>query len=304
MTKLRLSLITLLAAATLAACSSKPSAPGTPAAKPPSMVSPNAGRYRDETDSKPPRLPTLLEMTDPIPKAEPLSRGGNNPYNIFGQDYLPLQQLTEHTEVGIASWYGNKFHGYHTSNGEIYNMFAMTAAHKTLPLPSYVRVTNLDNNQSAIVRVNDRGPFHQDRIIDLSYSAAHKIGMLQRGTARVKVELLKSPAMLAQQQGQQGIPMQRAAPPSAGETRIRSAELPNRQCYIQLFAISDNNRARQLQQQIASQWSVPTEIRSGNGLHRLLIGPTSDSQLAQQWLNQFRTGSYPQAFFVDGGQCG
>ena len=295
MTKLRLSLITLLAAATLAACSSKPSAPGTPAAKPPSMVSPNAGRYRDETDSKPTRLPTLLEMTDPVPKAEPLSRGGNNPYNIFGQDYLPLQQLTEHTEVGIASWYGNKFHGYHTSNGEVYNMFAMTAAHKTLPLPSYVRVTNLDNNQSAIVRVNDRGPFHQDRIIDLSYSAAHKIGMLQRGTARVKVELLKSPAMLAQQQ--QVIPMQRA-PELSTSSRLA------RQCYIQLFAISDNNRARQLQQQIASQWSVPTEIRSGNGLHRLLIGPTADTQLAQQWLNQFRTGSYPQAFFVDGNQCG
>lgn len=286
------------------ACSSKPTsdAPGT--AEPARRVSPNDGRYQQEHDSKPSRLPTLLEMTDPTPKAEALSRGGNNPYNIFGQDYLPLSHLTEHEEIGIASWYGNKFHGHLTSNGETYNMFGMTAAHKTLPLPSYVRVTNLDTNQSAIVRVNDRGPFHQDRVIDLSYSAAYKIGMLQRGTARVKVELLKSPAMLAQQQGQQGIPMQRAAPPSAGETRIRSAELPNRQCYIQLFAISDNNRARQLQQQIASQWSVPTEIRSGNGLHRLLIGPTADTQLAQQWLNQFRTGSYPQAFFVDGNQCG
>lgn len=278
---------------TLLACSSKDHTPQKSAKAQHQMVSPNAGRYQQEHDSIPDRLPTLMEMVDPSPKAEPLSRGGNNPYNLFGIDYAPQTQLTEFTEVGIASWYGNKFHGHLTSNGEKYNMFSMTAAHKTLPLPSYVRVTNLENNQSAIVRVNDRGPFHQDRIIDLSYSAAYKIGMLQRGTARVKVELLKSPAMLAQQQ--QVIPLQRNPAPNAGPVQ--------RRCYIQLFAISDNNRARQLQQQITQQWSVPTEIRSGNGLHRLLVGPTSDLQMAQRWLNQFRTGSYPQAFFVDGGHC-
>ncbi len=267
----------------LAACSSKP--PQNSASTASGMVSPNAGRYQQEQDSKPNRLPTILEMTDPNPKAEPLSRGGNNPYNIFGQDYLPLANLTEHEEIGIASWYGSKFHGHLTSNGETYNMFAMTAAHKTLPLPSYVRVTNLDTQQSAIVRVNDRGPFHQDRIIDLSYSAAYKIGMLQRGTARVKLELLKSPAMLAQQGPSQGLPL-------------------DRQCYIQLFASSDNNRAMQLKQQIAKQWSVPTEVRSQNGLHRLLVGPTNDLQLAQNWLNRFRAANYPEAFFVDGRQCG
>lgn len=252
------------------------------------MVSPNAGRYQQEQDSIPTRLPTLLEMTDPAPKAEPLSRGGNNPYNIFGVNYLPRAHITQHEEIGIASWYGNKFHGHYTSNGEVYNMFAMTAAHKTLPLPSYVKVTNLDNNQSAIVRVNDRGPFHQDRVIDLSYSAAYKIGMLQRGTARVKVELLKSPAMLAQQ-----------TPAAAG-----SAVSLARQCYIQLLASSDNNRTTQLQQQIAKQWSVPTEVRAGNGLFRLLVGPTSDMQQAQNWLSRFRAASYPEAFYFDSRQCG
>lgn len=267
----------------LSACSSKPT-PTKPTSG--NMASPNDGRYQQDKDSIPERLPTLLEMTDPVPQAEPLSRGGNNPYNIFGIDYLPVSHLTQHEEVGIASWYGNKFHGHFTSNGETYNMFAMSAAHKTLPLPSYVRVTNLDNQKSAIVRVNDRGPFHQDRVIDLSYSAAHKIGMLQRGTARVKLELLKSPAMLAQQQTESG-PISLA-----------------RQCYIQILASSDNKRANTLQQQIARQWSVPTEVRSGNGLHRVLVGPTSDMQLAQNWLNRFRTANYPEAFFIDSRQCG
>lgn len=287
MMRILFSCICLIAGLLLTACSTKQQ---TPAAKPTSkkMVSPNEGRYQQEHDSKPDRLPTLLEMTDPIPKAEPLSRGGNNPYNIFGINYLPVSHLTYHQEVGIASWYGNKFHGHYTSNGEVYNMFAMTAAHKTLPLPSYVRVTNLDNNKSAIVRVNDRGPFHQDRIIDLSYSAAYKIGMLQRGTARVKVELLKSPAMLAQQ------------PANSSASGVSLA----RQCYIQLLASSDNRRATQLQQQVAKQWSVPTEVRSGNGLHRLLVGPTSDLQQAQDWLKRFRAANYPEAFFFDNRQCG
>lgn len=279
----------LVTALLLAACSSKPTPPDNSKTGN-KMVSPNEGRYQQDKDSIPDRLPTLLEMTDPTPKAEPLSRGGNNPYNIFGINYLPVSHITEHQEIGIASWYGNKFHGHYTSNGEVYNMFAMTAAHKTLPLPSYVRVTNLDTQQSAIVRVNDRGPFHQDRVIDLSYSAAYKIGMLQRGTARVKVELLKSPAMLAQQTG--------------GDTRGSQAVSLARQCYIQLFAISDKRRATQIQQQIAKEWSVPTEIRSGSGLHRLLVGPTSDTQLAQNWLSRFRASSYPQAFFFDGRQCG
>lgn len=269
----------------LSACSSKPTPTKPSSGK---MASPNDGRYQQDKDSIPERLPTLLEMTDPIPQAEPLSRGGNNPYNIFGIDYLPVSHLTQHEEVGIASWYGNKFHGHYTSNGETYNMFAMSAAHKTLPLPSYVRVTNLDNQKSAIVRVNDRGPFHQDRVIDLSYSAANKIGMLQRGTARVKLELLKSPAMLAQQQT---------------DTVSNPVSLA-RQCYIQILASSDNKRANALQQQVARQWSVPTEVRSGNGLHRVLVGPTSDMQLAQNWLNRFRTANYPEAFFIDSRQCG
>lgn len=243
---------------------------------------PNAGRYNQAKDSIPQRQPTLLEMTDPVPQAEPLSRGGNKPYSLFGANYTPLVQATEHREAGIASWYGNKFHGHLTSNGETYNMFAMTAAHKTLPLPSYVKVTNLDNNKTAIVRVNDRGPFHRDRIIDLSYSAANKLGMLQQGTARVQLELLQSPAKLAQAGGQTG-----------------TAE----QCYIQVLASSDSNRLNQLQQQVLQPQALPSEIKPGSGIFRLLVGPTASKQQAQQWLQQLKAGAFPDAYFFDSRQC-
>lgn len=248
----------------------------------PTEKAPNAGRYSQAKDSIPQRLPTILEMTDPVPQAEQLSPGGNKPYSLFGQHYTPLVQATEHREAGIASWYGNKFHGHLTSNGETYNMFAMTAAHKTLPLPSYVKVTNLDNQKTAIVRVNDRGPFHRDRIIDLSYSAASKLGMLQQGTARVQLELLQSPAMLAQTGTQTG-----------------TAE----QCFIQVLASSDSNRLNQLQQQILQQQALPSEIKPGSGIFRLLVGPTASKQQAQQWLQQLKAGAFPDAYFFDSRQC-
>lgn len=265
-------LLTLFSLWLLTACSSKRYHSAT------NPDAPNAGRYQQHKDSVPQRQPTLLEMTDPTPQAEPLSRGGNKPYNLFGQSYTPLISATRHAEVGIASWYGNKFHGHLTSNGETYNMFAMTAAHKTLPLPSYVKVTNLDNQQTAIVRVNDRGPFHRDRIIDLSYSAASKLGMLQQGTARVQLELLQSPAMLAQ---------------------TASAE----HCFIQVFASADSTKLQQLQQQLQQQQALPTEIRPASGIFRLLVGPTSDKQQAQRWLSLLKAGSFPSAYFSDSRLC-
>ncbi len=184
--------LTMLAATLiLSACSSSPNYDD------PSM-DPNAGRYAQDNDSIPMRLPTSQELQDAEPNVEPLSRGGNKPYRIYGVDYSPRTDIMEYSEIGTASWYGNKFHGHKTSNGETYNVFAMTAAHKTLPLPSYVRVTNLNNKTSAIVRVNDRGPFHEGRIIDLSYAAAYKLGIFPGGTGRVKVELVASPAMINQ----------------------------------------------------------------------------------------------------------
>jgi rare lipoprotein A len=130
----------------------------------------------------------LESIPDAVPKAEPLHRYANRQYSALGKTYIPLSEPGNYKERGIASWYGKKFHGQRTSIGETYNMYAMTAAHPTLPIPSYARVTNPANGKSVIVRVNDRGPFLHGRIIDLSYVAAYKLGYLKNGSAEVEVE--------------------------------------------------------------------------------------------------------------------
>ena len=148
------------------------------------------GRYQQKHDSIPTRLPSSHELEDAIPRAEPPSRGGNKNYQVRGKNYQVLASAKGFEQTGTASWYGKKFHGHLTSNGEIYNMYGMSAAHKNLPLPTYVKVTNTANNKSVIVRVNDRGPFHQNRVIDLSYSAAFKLDMLKTGTAQVRIQAI------------------------------------------------------------------------------------------------------------------
>lgn len=132
----------------------------------------------------------LAAVPDAVPRDEPLHRYANRPYDALGVHYVPLTAPGHYKQRGVASWYGKKFHGQRTSSGEIYNMYAMSAAHKTLPIPSYARVTSLATGRSVIVRVNDRGPFVSDRIMDLSYAAAYKLGMLQAGRAEVEVESL------------------------------------------------------------------------------------------------------------------
>lgn len=130
----------------------------------------------------------LNEIPDAVPKVEPLHRYANRPYTALGKTYTPLVAPGNYKELGIASWYGKKFHGQHTSIGEVYDMYGMTAAHPTLPIPSYARVTHIASKKSVIVRVNDRGPFLHDRIIDLSYTAAFKLGIINNGSAEVEVE--------------------------------------------------------------------------------------------------------------------
>lgn len=130
----------------------------------------------------------LNEVPDAIPKAEPLHRYANRQYTALGKTYTPLEAPGNYKEMGIASWYGKKFHGQRTSIGEVYDMYGMTAAHPVLPIPSYARITNLATKKSVIVRVNDRGPFLHDRIIDLSYTAAYKLGIINNGSAEVLVE--------------------------------------------------------------------------------------------------------------------
>lgn len=153
--------------------------------------SPAAGQSRPTRDSAPASPPAgLAHLPDPEVRADPKSRYGNSPYQVFGKHYEVLESAVGYDQVGLASWYGEGFHGRTTSSGEIYNMYTLTAAHKTLPIPSYARVTNRENGLATIVRINDRGPFHASRIIDLSYASAVKLGFADVGTASVRVESL------------------------------------------------------------------------------------------------------------------
>ncbi|WP_026111314.1 septal ring lytic transglycosylase RlpA family protein [Pseudoalteromonas ruthenica] len=234
-----------------------------------SACSTPSGRYHMRHDAAPLRQPTALELQDAVITDEPKSAAANRPYEVRGRHYVPIFDERGFTQQGIASWYGRKFHGYHTSNGETYNMFAMTAAHKTLPLPSFVRVTNLDNGKSVIVRVNDRGPFHDDRIIDLSYSAAYKLGYHRQGTARVKLEA------------------------------VTLADAKPRTKYIQVAAGSKLANIEALAYQLEQQYHIPTNIKKQNdGIFRLRLGPITDENQAQSLLKQLKSGQFAQAFLL------
>ena len=177
------------------------------------------GYYKD--DGPPSNPPANLDLVpDPLPAVEPLASGANKPYVIFGKRYVPDTSMQPYKVRGTASWYGRKFHGARTSNGEIYDMYAMTAAHTTLPIPSYARVTRVGTGKSVIVRVNDRGPFHSDRIIDLSYTAAYKLGLLSQGSGEVEVEWL-GPEEIARIRSERGnAPMLAAAPAPVAEAEV------------------------------------------------------------------------------------
>ena len=202
----------------------------------------------------------ILAVPDAVPMHEPRSTRGNPPfYEVFGRRYFVLDSADGYLERGVASWYGPGFHAERTSNGEPYDMYQMTAAHRTLPLPSYVRVTHLGNGRSIVVRVNDRGPFKDDRIIDLSYTAAAKLGMLEAGTALVEVEALTPDA---------------SRPAS---TTSRSAGTP---LYIQAGAFGVEDNAERLVARLTadgiSQAFVRRDTVDGRDLYRVRIGPIPD----------------------------
>src|SRR5205823_2246805 len=134
--------------------------------------------------------PNLAELPDAQPKAEPLHRYANRPYKVFGTDYVPLARVQPFRQRGVASWYGKRFHGQKTASGELYDMYAMTAAHPTLPIPSYARVKAVKTGKEVIVRINDRGPFHSGRVIDLSYAAAYRLGFIGAGSGEVQIEAI------------------------------------------------------------------------------------------------------------------
>ena len=230
------------------------------------------------------------------PRREPITRAGNkNPYTVLGKTYHLLPTADGYRETGVASWYGTKFHGRATANGEPYDMFAMTAAHKTLPIPAYVRVTNLDNDRSAIVRVNDRGPFHDDRIIDLSYAAAKKLGVFDRGTARVEVVAIdpstyqrnsvEVPRIGAQ--ASRSAHLLGPAPagikdgPPLAEAAAGGKGGPSPGAFLQVGSFTSLKSARSLQARVEQRVATPALVRStrvaGRDMFRVLIGPFADT---------------------------
>jgi rare lipoprotein A len=218
--------------------------------------------------------PRLHSRADAIPKSEPYSKRGNpESYVVLGRRYFLMRSNQGYVEKGIASWYGKKFHGRDTSSGERYDMYAMTAAHKTLLIPTYVRVTNLENKRSIVVRVNDRGPFHQNRIIDLSYAAAEKLDMVRSGTALVEVRVVGSEPSSSQQAAARSAPKPAASP--APDWRDES-HLRNR-IYVQVGAFSLRQNADVLRDRLLqarfSDIQILDASEQGGVLHRVRIGP-------------------------------
>jgi rare lipoprotein A len=211
-------------------------------------------------------------------------RKTGNPYNISGRWYTPMTYENGYDETGVASWYGRDFHGKRTANGEIYDMHALSAAHKTLPLPTLVRVTNLDNGRMVIVRVNDRGPFVKDRLIDLSYAAAKTLGFARNGTAHVRVQSLELPPPSKQQALAAGAKLRAADHPnsvhvSAPDRLSAPASSAAGKIFIQLGAFGSKANAEHLQQQLKGSFSaihtVAVEL-GGKRLYRVRIGPFDD----------------------------
>jgi rare lipoprotein A len=221
-------------------------------------------------DSAPQHALDISNIPEPVPRAEPSSTYGNrSPYTVLGKSYQVLERADGYVERGLASWYGQKFHGRQTSSRELYDMCSFSAAHKTLPLPSYVRVTNLDNGRSAVVRVNDRGPFHPGRIIDLSYAAAVKLGVDRTGTARVEVQALagggaQRPAM---------------APPVTSRAPVPSSPDAIGRQIVQVGAYRDQANARRIVDQLRASGIEDIQledVRLHDGkVWRVRVGPVA-----------------------------
>jgi len=243
------------------------------ASPPAAAVPPSKGAYYkdDGPGANPP--PDLAAIPDAVPRAEPLNRAANRPYQVFGKDYVPLTSVAPFRQTGIASWYGRRYHGGPTSSGEPYDMYAMTAAHPTLPIPSYARVTNPANGRSVVVRINDRGPFHTDRIIDLSYTAAWKLGYAEAGSARVEVESILPGG------DSRGAPAARAEPKPEPEQKAEPKGV-----FLQLGAFSAREAAENFRVRVYHEltWlSQPIQVVSGGTVYRLFLGPYASQDEAR-----------------------
>jgi rare lipoprotein A len=291
--------VPLLAAILLAGCGGQPPkpvedsagrgavppAPSSPAKKPDLVLKRGGGFYQD--DGPLDTIPVdLAALPDAVPRHEPLHRFANRPYSVLGRDYVPLQARDSFRQQGVASWYGRKFHGQNTSSGEPYDMFGMTAAHPTLPIPSYARVTKPETGKSVVVRINDRGPFLHERVIDLSYAAAWKLGLVDNGSGTVIVESVLPGA---------AAPTSPPAPLQVAAADNRPSVLDDIQDrsghYLQLGAFGSRDNAESLKQKLARTLGDLGErllIRSSGNLHRLQLGPWADASEARRVAEQLK----------------
>jgi len=273
----------VIVSAALAGC-------GTTPRKAPASAPAKSGYYKDDGPGEHPP-PNLDSIPDAVPRAEPLHRFANRPYTVFGREYVPATSLRPYRERGVASWYGRKFHGEKTSIGEVYDMYAMTAAHPTLPLPSYARVTSVATGKSVVVRVNDRGPFLHDRIIDLSYAAAQRVGIVQKGSGEVEVEaILPGAAPLVPSAPLPPVASADASAPPPVEPV--AAPAPAAGFVVQLGAFGSYANAKNFLEHVQNQLAsagVEPGVRQVGGLFRVYVGPYPDRDEARRVAQQLET---------------
>lgn len=313
--------VLLCAAAVLAGCGGKktrrvapPADDRPPVATPAPQSAPGAPetslsqaeRYRQARDDGPREAIDVSRIEEPEPKHEPLSRYGNrSPYSVLGRSYEVLPTARGYVERGISSWYGNKFHGYMTSSFEPYDMYKFTAAHKSLPLPSWARVTNLETGKSVVVRINDRGPFHENRLIDLSYAAAVKIGVWPKGTGLVEVRALMPGEV--EPEARAAVTASRTPPrplpkPTPVDAR-RSASAPataaadanataQPRIYLQVGAFGEQANAERAAQRVAAarlgEVRVVEASVNGRSVRRVRLGPLRDVDEADRLTEELR----------------
>lgn len=242
------------------------------------------GRYYQHQDSAPKVVPQKVTSLDAVAKYESYAKANMRPYTIRGIRYQPLTTGKGFSDKGGASWYGQKFHGHLTSNGETYDMYQMSAAHKTLPLPSYVRVTNLKNGKQVVVRVNDRGPFHRGRVIDVSYAAALKLDMLKTGVAQVKIDVIH-----VDQEGNITV----------GRNPIIKKQSNNdQQLFIQVAALQNKDRVEKLAATLTTLYERPYQTKFEKGIYKLHLGPISNELEADTLLNILKSNDYPGAYKI------
>lgn len=255
----------------------------------------SGGRYAMSADAYPLDPPDVSNVPDAVPRVEPRSQAGNrSSYTVWGKRYRVLPDARGYSETGTASWYGKKFHGYATSSGEIYDMYQMSAAHRSLPLPTFARVTREGSNKSVIVRVNDRGPFHSERVIDLSYAAASRLGITDDGTGRVRVEAIDPKQWLAQQG--------KAAPEATAKKVPTPAKRPSTAAgsgaYWQVAALESRPGAQKLKRRLQGELGEDVRIAPGDGIYRVQVGPVTAGADENALRDALRRAGFPRAFIV------